>query len=178
MLEDPRARALLIHVAAYLVVVAICAGVNLWFAPDKLWFVWVALGWGIGIAAHALAFVLRRSGRRERTFADRRARGFTVHLFAYVAVVILLFVVKLSVTPNRWWFYWVALGWGAGIIAHAWLVFGRDHSDEDMPQRMASTTSTPKTRKTAPKKRTSTPKKRAAPRKKATSPRKRPKPKT
>ncbi|MEZ5828348.1 MAG: 2TM domain-containing protein [Hyphomicrobiales bacterium] len=52
MLEDPRAR-LFIHVAAYLVVVAICAGVNLWFAPGKLWFVWVALGWGIGVAACA-----------------------------------------------------------------------------------------------------------------------------
>jgi Kef-type K+ transport system membrane component KefB len=175
MLEDPRARALLIHVAAYLVVVAICAGVNLWFAPDKLWFVWVALGWGIGVAAHALALVLRRSGRRERIFSDRRARGFTVHLFAYVAVVILLFVVNLTVTPNRWWFYWVALGWGAGVALHAWLVFGRDHSDDDIPQRRASATPTPKTRK--PKKRTSTAKKRTAPRKTATSPRKRPKPK-
>ncbi len=123
MLEDPRARALLIHVAAYLVVVAICAGVNLWLTPNRLWFVWVALGWGIGVAAHALAFWLRHSDRREVVFTDRRMRGFAVHAFAYVAVIILLFVVNLTVSPNRWWFYWVALGWGAGVAAHAWLAF-------------------------------------------------------
>jgi hypothetical protein len=125
MPKDPRARALLIHVAAYAAVVVICAGVNLWLAPDNLWFVWVVLGWGIGIAAHALAFWMRHTPRRERVFVDPRVRAFTVHLFAYVAVVILLFVVNLVATPHTWWFYWVALGWGAGVLLHAWLVFGR-----------------------------------------------------
>lgn len=125
MPKDPRTLALLNHVAAYLVVVAICAAVNLWLAPHNLWFFWVAIGWGIGVAAHALAFTLRRTHRRERVFIDPHARGFAVHLFAYVAVVILLFVVNLTVTPNVWWFYWVALGWGAGVAAHAWCVFGK-----------------------------------------------------
>jgi hypothetical protein len=121
MLKDRRA--FLIHLAAYAVVVAICAGVNLWLSPDNLWFVWVALGWGIGIAAHSLALALRRTHRRERIFLDCKARGFTVHLFAYVAVIVLLFVVNLMATPDVWWFYWVALGWGAGLLAHAWCVF-------------------------------------------------------
>jgi 2TM domain len=126
-LKDPRTRALLIHLGAYAVGVAICAGINLWLSPDRLRFVWVAAGWGIGVAAHGLAYWLRHARRRERIFTDRRARGFTVHLFAYVAVILLLFVANATVTPNTWWFYWVALGWGAGIALHAWLAFGRDH---------------------------------------------------
>jgi len=125
MPQDPAARALLINFAAYLAVIAIMAAVNLWRSPDNLWFIWVALGWGIGIAAHALAYFLRHSKRRERIFTDPKARRFTVHLFTYVAVIALLFVVNLVATPNTWWFYWVALGWGAGIAANAWAVFGR-----------------------------------------------------
>ncbi|MGH6735431.1 MAG: 2TM domain-containing protein [Methyloceanibacter sp.] len=125
MPNDPRARILLIHIAAYVAVVVICAAVNFWLSPDNLWFVWVLLGWGIGVAAHGLAFWLRTTHRRERVFVDPKARGFTVHLFAYLAVVILLFIVNLTVTPNVWWFYWVALGWGAGAAFHAWCAFGK-----------------------------------------------------
>jgi hypothetical protein len=130
MTQDPRTRAFLIHLAAYVAVTAICAAVNLWFAPENLWFVWVLLGWGIGVAAHGLALLLRTTHRRERIFIDRKARGFAVHLFAYVAVIVLLFIVNLTVTPNVWWFYWVALGWGAGLAFHAWCAFGkrRTHS--------------------------------------------------
>jgi len=123
MSKDSELRVFLIHLAAYVIVTALLAAINLWFAPEKLWFVWVLLGWGIGVAAHGLALLLRRTHRRERIFSDPKTRAFTVHLFAYVAVVVLLFVVNLIATPNKWWFYWVALGWGAGVALHGWLVF-------------------------------------------------------
>jgi len=167
MPKDPRTRALLIHLATYLAVVAICAGVNLWLSPNHLWFVWVALGWGIGVAAHGLGYWLRHAHRRERIFVDPRARGFTVHLFAYVAVIVLLFVVNLTVTPNKWWFYWVALGWGAGIALHAWLALGRSHEAAEDRQRPKP--KAPAKRKAAPKK---TAPKETAPKKKAARPRK------
>jgi hypothetical protein len=125
MLKDSDLRVFLIHLAAYVVVSALLAAINLWFAPETLWFVWVLLGWGIGVAAHGLAFLLRRTRRRERIFIDPKARGFAVHLFPYVAVVILLFIVNLTMTPKVWWFYWVALGWGAGVAFHAWCAFGK-----------------------------------------------------
>jgi len=160
MSNDPRTRALLIHLAAYLAVVAICAGINLWLNPGRLWVVWVAAGWGIGVAAHGLAYWLRHAHRRERVFVDPKTRGFTVHLFAYVAVIVLLFIVNLTATPNTWWFYWVALGWGAGVALHAWLAFGRRHEaaeDRQRPKRKAA----PK--RAAPKK--TAPKKTARPRK-------------
>jgi hypothetical protein len=123
MPKNPQTRAVLIHLAAYLVVVAVCAGLNLWLAPDNFWFYWVALGWGIGVVAHGLALFLRTTHRRERIFIDSKARAFTVHLFAYVAVIVLLFIVNLTATPKVWWFYWVALGWGAGVAFHAWCAF-------------------------------------------------------
>ena len=48
-----------------------------------------------------------------------------VHLFAYLAVVLLLFFVNLTVTPRVWWFYWVALGWGIGVGFHLWCGFAK-----------------------------------------------------
>jgi hypothetical protein len=33
--------------------------------------------------------------------------------------------VNVTVTPKVWWFYWVALGWGFGLIAHGWCAFGK-----------------------------------------------------
>jgi len=148
MPNDLRTRVLLLHLAAYALVVAICAGISLWLSPGRLWFVWVALGWGIGLAAHALGYWLKHADRPERIFVDPRARGFAVHLFAYAAVIVLL-VVNLTVTPNRWWFYWVALGWGAGIALHAWLAFGRSHEAPEDRQRPKRKTPA---KKTAPKK--------------------------
>jgi 2TM domain-containing protein len=123
MPTDPRVRAFLFNVAVYVAVIVLLAALNFWRSPDNLWVIWVALGWGIGVAAHGLALFLRKTDRPERVFSDARVRKFTVHLFAYVAVIALLIVVNLVTTPNSWWWYWVALGWGAGLAANAWCVF-------------------------------------------------------
>ena len=125
MWNDLSMRIFLGHLAAYVIGTLICAAVDLWLTPGTLWFPWVLLGWGIAVATHALALLLRKTRRRERIFIDKCARSFTVHLFAYVAVVLLLFLVNLTVTPKAWWFYWVALGWGAGLIPHACSAFFR-----------------------------------------------------
>lgn len=134
--EDRPTRVFLGHAAIYAAVVLVLAGLNLWRSPDRLWVIWVALGWGIGLAAHGIGLYLRTAGRRERIFVDPKARRFTVHAFAYVAVMLLLLVVNLTRTPERWWWYWVALGWGAGLAFHAWCAFfkvGPHHAlaDED-----------------------------------------------
>jgi hypothetical protein len=121
--EEPALRLFLLHLAIYVAVTLICAAINLWLAPQTRWFIWVLLGWGIAVATHGFALYLRTARRRERIFVDRKARAFAVHAFAYVAVILLLLFVNLTVTPNVWWFYWVALGWGAGLAFHAWCVF-------------------------------------------------------
>ncbi len=128
MPQDRPTRVFLAHAALYALAVLVLAGINLWLAPQALWVVWVALGWGIGLAAHGLALYLRTARRRERIFIDRKARAFVVHAFAYVAVVLLLLAVNLIKTPQTWWWYWVALGWGAGVAFHAWCALFRKRS--------------------------------------------------
>jgi hypothetical protein len=66
-----------IHLAAYVLVVGALAILNFNRNPDNLWVLWVAGGWGIGIVAHAAAFLspqlrermvertTERMGRRE-----------------------------------------------------------------------------------------------------------------
>lgn len=65
-----------IHLACYIIVVSGLAILNYQRNPDNLWVLWVAGGWGIGIAAHAAGFLTTggREGMIERTEArmDRR----------------------------------------------------------------------------------------------------------
>jgi transcriptional regulator with XRE-family HTH domain len=41
-----------IHLTQYLIVIPILAGINLVGYSQYLWFVWPALGWGLGVLAH------------------------------------------------------------------------------------------------------------------------------
>jgi hypothetical protein len=125
MFKDLSMRIFLVHVAAFVAGVVICAAINLWLMPGTLWFPWVLMGWGVAVATHALALLLRKTRRRERIFIDPKARASIVHLFAYVAVVLLLAFVNLTITPKVWWFYWVALGWGIGVALYLWCAFGK-----------------------------------------------------
>ena len=51
-------------------------------------------------------------------------KGFYSHLFVYIMVNAILFLINLITDRGHWWFYWPLLGWGIGIIAHASSVFG------------------------------------------------------
>jgi len=42
----------IIHLASYLLVMAILLSINLASSPDRLWIAWPAAGWGIGVLAH------------------------------------------------------------------------------------------------------------------------------
>ena len=46
-------RGFYIHLSVYVLVNAFLMGLNLAAAPDKLWFQWPLMGWGIGILGHA-----------------------------------------------------------------------------------------------------------------------------
>ena len=123
--QDRGMRGFFIHLGVYVLVVAALAALNLYRNPEHLWFIWVLIGWGIGVAAHGLALLLQRSGRSEAVFADRRVRGFAVHVFVYVAVNALLIVVNLLYMPTYYWFLYPLLGWGLVLAAHGYAVFRR-----------------------------------------------------
>ena len=118
-------RGFLIHFGIFVVVVGALAALNLYRNPDRTWFIWVLAGWGIGVAAHDLALLLQRTGRREVVFADKRKRGFLVHLFGYVAVNALLIIVNLLYTPDYYWFLFPLVGWGLALAAHAYAALYR-----------------------------------------------------
>jgi hypothetical protein len=161
MFKDLSMRVFLVHLVAFVAIVALLAALNLWFAPQYPWFIWILMGWGAAVATHALALLLRKTHRRERIFIDRKARSFTVHLFAYVATVLILLFVNLTVTPKVWWFYWVALGWGAGVAAHGWCAFGKKRA------RVASQASAPAQHATKSTKQEPSRASKAAPRRKS-----------
>jgi 2TM domain len=128
MEQNHALRAFLIHLGVFVVVVGALAALNLYRNPSHLWFIWVLAGWGIGVAAHGLAILLQRSDRTEPIFADRRVRGFFVHLFTFVAVNGLLIIVNLLYMPTYYWFLFPLIGWGLLLAAHAYFVFYRRSS--------------------------------------------------
>jgi hypothetical protein len=55
------------HLTAYVLVIAGLAALNLTRKPDHLWFLWVAMGWGIGVTFHAVkAFFFRDNSSEIR----------------------------------------------------------------------------------------------------------------
>jgi transcriptional regulator with XRE-family HTH domain len=53
----------------------------------------------------------------------RKIRGFYIHLAQYVVVITVLTVINLVTHPSKLWFFWPALGWGIGVLAHAAATF-------------------------------------------------------
>ncbi len=53
----------------------------------------------------------------------RKIRGFYIHLTQYVVVITVLAVINLVTHPSKLWFFWPALGWGIGVLAHAAATF-------------------------------------------------------
>jgi len=45
-------------------------------------------------------------------------KGFYIHLAIYAVVNIGLFFLDLA-DGGGWWFFWVTIGWGIGVLAHA-----------------------------------------------------------
>ena len=51
--------------------------------------------------------------------------GFYIHFVVFVLVMILLVVINwMTVADLGWWVQWPFLGWGLGVVLHAWGVFG------------------------------------------------------
>ena len=128
MADRSSRNAFLIHLAAYVGVIAILVALNAMTPPapgdEKVWWsLYAAAGWGIGIVAHGLAYWLEGRARADGLLADEDARGVAVHLFVYLAVNALLIVINVKTSPDNLWSIWPILGWGLGLAAHAWLAY-------------------------------------------------------
>lgn len=50
-------------------------------------------------------------------------KGFYIHAFCYVIVVLILMYINLRYSPQYLWFLWTTCGWGIGLFFHAVRVF-------------------------------------------------------
>ncbi|GAA6205707.1 MULTISPECIES: 2TM domain-containing protein [Thalassotalea] len=50
-------------------------------------------------------------------------KSFYTHLINYSVVIILLFVINYFISPGYIWAWWVAFGWGIGVLSHGLSVF-------------------------------------------------------
>ena len=44
--------------------------------------------------------------------------GFYRHLYSFIAVNIILIIINVLFSRGEWWFYWVTLFWGIGLVSH------------------------------------------------------------
>jgi hypothetical protein len=51
-------------------------------------------------------------------------KGFYIHLSVFVLVLAGLFAINAA-SGGSWWVLWALFGWGIGVVAHAFAVFGR-----------------------------------------------------
>jgi hypothetical protein len=54
----------------------------------------------------------------------KELKAFYTNLIAFVLVNGGLFFIDLLTSPGSWWFYWVTIFWGIGLVIHALTVFG------------------------------------------------------
>lgn len=50
--------------------------------------------------------------------------GFYAHVAVFVIVNSILFAVN-AMGGSQWWIQWSLLGWGAGLLVHAFLIYGQ-----------------------------------------------------
>ena len=55
----------------------------------------------------------------------RRMKIFYLHLMQYAFVILVLALINLLSHPKYLWVIWVALGWGAGLVAHGLSAFDK-----------------------------------------------------
>lgn len=57
--------------------------------------------------------------------------SFRIHLFTYLMVNAGLAVLNVVTSPEYLWCLWVVFGWGVGLIAHGFAVYGIANMDRE-----------------------------------------------
>ena len=105
------------HLGLYVIVIGGLGMINLLTDPGGYpWFLWPALGWGVG-----LAFQLRGVILSQLTHLNDAWLGFANHFSAYAIIIGMLMGIYLMTDPGGYpWFLWPAAGWGIAVVLHLW----------------------------------------------------------
>jgi transcriptional regulator with XRE-family HTH domain len=69
-------------------------------------------------------------------------KGFYSHLINYGMVILGLFIVNFITSPDYYWAWWAAFGWGIGVVSHGISVFevysffGADWEKKEIEKRL------------------------------------------
>lgn len=128
--------ALLRHAGFYFLLNALFALLNLSTSPERIWFHYALLGWGLGLFMHFVSvFFLtdyRMAAEKFASFVNGRPlyegfvefhkrvnlRSVIAHAVIYVLANVILAALNLSFTPQKLWFIYPLLGWGLGLLFH------------------------------------------------------------
>ena len=66
----------------------------------------------------------REEHRQRRPRPVPTPKKFWKHLAIFLVVNAGLITLNLVRSPDKYWFHWVLLGWGAGLLLNAYRVFG------------------------------------------------------
>ncbi|MCB0632082.1 MAG: 2TM domain-containing protein [Saprospiraceae bacterium] len=72
--------------------------------------------------------------KNKRDQAKARVE-FRIHVFIFIAVIVLLAIINLFTSPENLWFIWPMLGWGIGLVVHALRVYVFS-GEEGLKERM------------------------------------------
>ena len=63
--------------------------------------------------------------------------SFYRHLYSFIGVNVLFFIMNIVFSPGEWWFYWVTAFWSIGLLIHFLKTFVFSKKlDEDYRDRM------------------------------------------
>ncbi len=128
---DQKWRGFLSHLGSYVIVIGALAGINLVTSSDSLWFLWPALGWGVGLAFHLWGLILGAMPNLSRKW-----RSFASHFGSYAIIISMLAIINVITGTDTLWFLFPALGWGIGLAFHLLgALTGRDKAEEDTLER-------------------------------------------
>jgi hypothetical protein len=128
-------RGFLAHLGPYIIVIGMLGLINLLTDSGGYpWFLWPAMGWGVGLAFHFFGIMLS-----EITDLSGKWRGFVGHFGSYAIIMALLIGIYLMTDPGGYpWFLWPALGWGAAVALHLWgVMLSRGGHREEKASRRA-----------------------------------------
>ncbi|HRV94963.1 MAG TPA: 2TM domain-containing protein [Anaerolineae bacterium] len=134
-----------IHLGVYVIVISLLGLMNLLIDPGGYpWFLWPALGWGVGVAFHL--FGLRLG---EMSHISGKWRGFIAHAGSYAIIMAMLLGVYLLADPGGYpWFLWPALGWGVAVAIHFFvLIMGKNRNPAETPDLAEQSTEKRRKRK-------------------------------
>lgn len=121
------------HLGPYIIVIGALGLINLLTSPDSLWFLWPAIGWGVGLAFH-----LRNTILNALTISSEKWRKFIDHCSAYGIISGLLIGIYLLAGGGDPWFLWPVGIWGAAVLIHLWAtIMGSDQEQQAQTERRA-----------------------------------------